>query len=176
MLKRFPEKLYETRNMKGRNKDSLEECIAKRLIKKKKTIGIAESCTGGLLSKRLTDIPGSSKYIKLNVVAYSDEAKNKLLNVPLETLKKYGAVSPQAAKLMARGIKKLAGTNIGFSITGIAGPAGGSKKKPVGLVYFGLSDQKKVTVKKVFFGSNSTRDEIRQLAAQFALNWIKKEL
>ena len=156
-----------------RDKESLEELVSRRLIKKKKTIAVAESCTGGLLSKRLTDISGSSKYIKLNVVTYSNKSKNKLLNIPIELIKKYGAVSSQVAASMAIGIKKLAGTDIGLSITGIAGPTGGSKDKPIGLVYFGLAKEKKVKTRKMLFGSNSTRDEIRQLATQYALNWLR---
>ena len=170
----------------GFDDETLESLLANKLKEKKKTIALAESCTGGFLSKRLTDIPGSSDYIKLNLVTYSNEAKNKLLNIPNETLKKYGAVSSQVAALMAKEIKKLSGCAIGFSITGIAGPGGGSppkagppvveKEKPIGLVYFGLIKGNKVKTQKVLFGTNSTRDEIRFLATQFALNWLRKEL
>ena len=164
--------------MKAVNKilETLEELIANKLIKSKKTIAVAESCTGGLLSKRLTDIPGSSYYIKLNVITYSNEAKHKLLNIPNKILKTRGAVSPQIAALMAKNIKQLAGTDYGISITGIAGPGGGSKAKPVGLVYFGFAKGKNVQTKKMQFGQNSTRDEIRFLATQFALNWLRKKL
>ena len=139
-------------------------------------IATAESCTGGFLSKRLTDIPGSSKFIKLNIVTYSNEAKNKLLTVPLELLKGFGAVSQQVASTMASGIKNLAKTDLGLSITGIAGPTGGSKNKPVGLVYFGLANKNKVITQKVLFGSNSSREEVRWLATQFSLNWLRKVL
>ena len=156
--------------------DYLEKTVAKELISKKKTIATAESCTGGLLSKRLTDIPGSSKYIKLNVITYSNEAKKKLLCIPNKTLKKYGAVSSEIAALMARSIKKLSGCNIGISITGIAGPSGGSKEKPVGLIYFGLAKGNKIKIKKMLFGSKLNRDKIRFLATEFALNWIRKEI
>jgi len=160
----------------GFDDETLEHLVAKKLTSNNKTISIAESCTGGLLSKRLTDLPGSSKYIKLNIITYSNEAKNKLLGIPNEILKKYGAVSSQTAALMAKGIKELSNCNIGFSVTGIAGPSGSSKEKPIGLVYFGLAKGNKVKIEKVLFGSNSTRDEIRFLATQFALNWIRKEL
>ena len=160
----------------GFDDETLEKLVAKKLLSKKETIAIAESCTGGLLSKRLTDISGSSKYIKLNLVTYSNEAKNKFLNIPNEILKKHGAVSPQTAALMAKGIKELSSCDIGFSITGIAGPSGGSKEKPVGLVYFGLAKGNKIKTEKVLFGSNSSRDVVRFLATQFALNWIRKEL
>ena len=164
-------KLYKSM----KNKDNLENLVAKKLIKAKKTIGIAESCTGGLLSKRLTDIPGSSKYIKLNVITYSNESKNKLINVSKELMKKYGAVSHQVAGAMAIGIKKLANTDIGFSITGIAGPKGATKTKPVGLVYFGLAKGRKIKTIEMQFKSNFTRDKIRRLATQYALNWIRQE-
>ena len=153
-----------------------EELVARQLIKKKKTIAVAESCTGGLLSKRLTDISGSSKYTSLNIITYSNKSKNKILNVPLDLLKKYGAVSPEVAASMAIGIKKLAKSDIGFSITGIAGPKGGTKEKPVGLVYFGLIKGKKIETRKVLFSSNSSRDEIRWLATQYALNWLRQVL
>lgn len=156
--------------------DSKEELVAKKLISKNKTISVAESCTGGLLSKRLTDIPGSSKYIKLNVVTYSNEAKVKLLQVSKDILKKHGAVSKEVAASMAVGIKKLANSDIGFSITGIAGPSGASKKKPIGLVYFGFAHGNKVKTQKQYFGSNLSREEVRWLATQFALNWIRKEI
>ena len=155
---------------------SSEKRVAHLLLKYRKTLAIAESCTGGLLSKRLTDIPGSSKYTKLNLVTYSNEAKKQLLNISDEILTKYGAVSFQVAALMAKEIKKLSGCDIGISITGIAGPAGGSKEKPTGLVYFGLAKGSKVKTQKVLFGSNSSRDEIRFLATQFALNWLRKNL
>ncbi len=160
----------------GDDDESLEEIVGKILVSKKLTISLAESCTGGFLSKRLTDIPGSSKYIKLNAITYSNSAKNKLLKVPLDVLNKYGAVSPETAIGMAKGIKTLSGSDIGFSITGIAGPGGGSKKKPVGLVYFGLVYKNKIKVEKKEFYYRYSRADIRWLSTQFALNWIRKEL
>lgn len=160
----------------GFNEETLESLIAKKLKRKKKTIALAESCTGGYLSKRLTDIPGSSDFIKLNIITYSNQAKNKLLNVPDKILKNHGAVSSQTAALMAVGIKKLSGCDIGFSVTGIAGPSGGSIEKPVGLVYFGLAKGNKIKTQKVLFGTNSSRNTIRFLATQCALNWIRKEV
>jgi len=160
----------------GFNDETLEELVAKKLLSKKETIAVAESCTGGLLSKRLTDISGSSKYIKLNLVTYSNEAKEKLLGVPGEVLKKHGAVSSKVAALMANGVKKLSNCDIGISITGIAGPSGGSKEKPIGLVYFGLAKGNNIKTQKILFGSNSSRKEIKFLATQFALNWLRKEI
>ena len=160
----------------GKDTDTLENLIAKKLTSKKKTVSTAESCTGGLLSARLTDVPGSSKYIKLNLVTYSNDAKAKMLNVPPEELKQFGAISPEVARSMAIGIRNLSGCDYGISVTGIAGPGGGSKEKPVGLVYFGLATKNKVRVEKKLFGVNSKRDEIRWLATQFALTWFLKEL
>ena len=159
-----------------KDKETLEGLVAKKLILKKRTIAIAESCTGGLLSKRLTDIPRSSKFIKLNLVTYSNEAKTKLLKVPQKLIKKYGSVSQEVASAMARGIKNLANVDIGLSITGIAGPTGGTKTKPVGLVYFGFAKGKKVETRKMLFRPNLTRNKIRWLATQYALNWIRQEL
>ncbi len=103
-----------------------------------KTISTAESCTGGYLGKVLTDLPGSSKFFKGGIIAYSNEIKEKILKVSPKTLKKYGAVSPQTAKEMAKGVIQLYNTDYAISITGIAGPSGGSKNKPVGLVYICL--------------------------------------
>ncbi len=160
----------------GKNEETLPALVAKQLTLQKKTIALAESCTGGYLSKRLTDIPGSSNFIKLNVVTYSNRAKNEILKIPNNILEKYGAVSKQVATSMAIAIKELAKSDIGISITGIAGPGGGLKTKPVGLVYFGFALGKVVKTQRVLFGRNSTRDEIRWLATQYALNWIRKEL
>lgn len=160
----------------GKDNDTLETLVAENLIKTRRRVATAESCTGGLLAKRLTDISGSSKYFNSSVVSYSNEAKINILGIKRELIKKHGAVSREVAREMAKGIKKITGSNIGISITGIAGPTGGSKEKPVGLVYFGFAQKNKVITKKVLFGSNRTRNEIRFLATQFALNWLRKEL
>lgn len=160
----------------GDDEESLEEIVGTLLTSKKMTISLAESCTGGLLSKRLTDVSGSSKYIKLNVITYSNEAKNKIIHVPKTELDKYGAVSSQVAVSMAKGIRKLSGSSIGFSVTGIAGPGGGTKEKPVGLVYFAMAIGNKVKVEKKEFFYRYSRENIRWLSSQFALNWIRKEL
>lgn len=160
----------------GQDNEILESLLAIKLIQSKKTLAIAESCTGGLFSKRLTDISGSSRFFKLSAVTYSNDTKNKLLNIPEKILTKYGAVSSQTASAMAKGIQELAKSNIGLSITGIAGPTGGSKIKPVGLVYFGLAKRKSIKIKKVLFGKDRSRNEIRTLAAQYALNWLLNEI
>jgi nicotinamide-nucleotide amidase len=119
---------------------TLEEVIAGLLTKKKLTIAIAESCTGGLITNRLTDVSGSSDYLERGLVTYSNAAKISMLGVPAEIIEKHGAVSEETALLMAEGVRKLAGTDLGLSSTGIAGPSGGSNEKPVGTVYLALSD------------------------------------
>lgn len=119
---------------------TLEEVIADLLTKKKLTIAIAESCTGGLITNRLTNVSGSSDYLERGLVTYSNAAKISMLGVPAEIIEKHGAVSEETALLMAEGVRKLAGTDLGLSSTGIAGPSGGSNEKPVGTVYLALSD------------------------------------
>ena len=110
------------------------------LTEKKLTIAVAESCTGGLITNRLTDVSGSSDYLERGLVTYSNAAKISMLGVPAEIIEKHGAVSEETARLMAEGVRKLAGTDLGLSSTGIAGPTGGSKEKPVGTVYIALAD------------------------------------
>lgn len=119
---------------------TLEEIVADLLKEKKLTIAVAESCTGGLIANRLTDISGSSEYLERAVVTYSNAAKISLLSVPAAIIEKHGAVSEETARLMAEGVRTLAGTDLGLSSTGIAGPSGGSESKPVGTVYLALSD------------------------------------
>lgn len=163
----------------GYDNEKLEEVVAKNLLKTKKTLAIAESCTGGLLTNRITDIPGSSKYFKMGIVAYSNESKTKLLNIPLEIIKKYSAVSEEVTILMAKNIRMLAQTDIGIGISGIAGPKGGSKKKPVGLVYIALSTvgagfKPGPTICKEF-RFIGTRALIKYKSTQAALNMIRQE-
>jgi len=121
---------------------TLEEVIAALLIEKKLTIAVAESCTGGLITSRLTDVSGSSDYLERGLVTYSNAAKISMLDVPAEIIEKHGAVSGETARLMAEGVRKLAGTDLGLSSTGIAGPTGGSPEKPVGTVYLAVADSK----------------------------------
>lgn len=156
----------------GCDDETLEGAVAGLLIKKKKTIAVAESCTGGLLSNRLTNISRSSKYFIMGLTAYSNEVKKNFLCVDPEILKKYGAVSKQVASQMAIGIKLLAETDIGVGITGIAGPTGGTKSKPVGLVHIALAiGYKLVTRESRFRGS---REEIKFQVSQVALDLIRK--
>ncbi len=160
----------------GFDGDTLESVVGKLLVAQNKTLSVAESCTGGLVSQRLTDLPGSSAYIKLNAVTYSNEAKHKLLKVPKDLLDKHGAVSAECAEAMAAGILQLANTDIGLSITGIAGPGGGSEEKPVGLVYIGLAVGNILSSLKLNLPSQLSRQNIRQRAANAALNMVRLSL
>ncbi|MCX5665763.1 MAG: CinA family protein [Candidatus Omnitrophica bacterium] len=144
--------------------------IGKVLRKRQITLAVAESCTGGLISSRITDISGSSKYFKMGVVAYSNEIKKNLLGVSPKSLQKHGAVSKEVALEMAKGVRLLANTDIGIGVTGIAGPTGGTKSKPVGLIYIALvTDKKKIAKKFKFKGS---RKDIKLQASQAARDLI----
>lgn len=157
----------------GYNDTSLEEECARLLSERGITISLAESCTGGLLSKLLTDFAGSSKYISLNLVTYANEAKEKMLGVSHEILETYGAVSKECAAAMARGARILNTTVIGYAITGIAGPDGGGADKPVGLVYLALDTEKESIVKELRLASHLSRKEIRLRTAKEALNMLR---
>lgn len=158
----------------GEGDEILEEIVGKILSEKNLSIATAESCTGGMLSSRITDVSGSSEYFKGGMVTYSNKSKVKFLDVKKKTLTKYGAVSEKTAKQMAEGVRKHFKTDIGISTTGIAGPKGGSDEKPVGLVYIGYSDKNKTFAKKFLFGNFRERNKKR--AAQMALEIIRKEL
>jgi len=146
--------------------------LAKTLIKERKTIAVAESCTGGLISHTLTSISGSSKYFKLGVVAYSNKTKSDILNIPLRQINKFGAVSTQTAKKMAQKIKIKGKTDIGLACTGIAGPTGGTKTKPVGTVFIAIADKNKCLVRKFQFKGN--RIQIKNKTKTQSLLLIKK--
>lgn len=158
----------------GFDDDTLESVVGTLLIKHGLTIGITESCTGGLVSNRITDSPGSSKYFERGVVTYSDESKIELLGVAPEVIEKKGAVSEETAVQMAEGIKRTSGCDMGLSTTGIAGPTGGTPTKPVGLVYIAISDSFGTSVKKLQFRGD--RDRIKKQTAQTALNLIRIRL
>lgn len=164
----------------GRDGQEIEEILSEILLQNNISISSAESCTGGLLSKYLTDIPGSSAYVSINVVTYSNEMKTRILGVKPETLSEYGAVSEQTAKEMAQGIKKLSNSDYGISITGIAGPGGATPEKPVGLVFIALASDKDTYVLKMNYQEQLPRAEIRLRAAtkslHFAREIILKEL
>lgn len=153
---------------------TLQDTVAKMLVNKDMTIGVSESCTGGLLSSKLIEYPGISKVFLEGAVTYSNEAKMRTLNVKKETLKKFGAVSHETAKEMAEGIAKRAGARIGVSTTGIAGPTGGTEEKPVGLVYFGIYvDGEVKSYKHIFTGD---RNSVRNRASMTALDIIRRSL
>jgi len=149
----------------------LTQKIIKLLIKKKLKISFAESCTGGLVSSSLTSVSGSSKVFSFSVITYSNKSKMKILKIPKKILTKYGAVSYQTCLLMAKNLSKISKSNISLSITGIAGPKGGTKKKPVGLVYVGIKKGNKTLVKKYQFKSKK-RSFIQKATAIKAFNLI----
>tara|TARA_B100000700_G_C14929650_1_gene801284 strand:+ start:542 stop:1009 length:468 start_codon:yes stop_codon:yes gene_type:complete len=151
----------------------LNKNVVKILNKKKIKISFAESCTGGLLSKSITDIKGSSKVFKFALITYSNDSKMNILKVPKKILKKYGAVSEKTCFYMAKNIAKIAKTNMSVSITGIAGPGGGSKTKPVGLVYVGIKKYNKINIYKYFF-KNKSRLSIQKATVKECLKLILK--
>jgi len=149
---------------------SLEKLIGDHLKKNGWTLSIAESCTGGLICDRITDISGSSDYFMGGMVNYSNESKEKHLGVSMDEIKRYGAVSPQVAKKMAQGVRKAFGTIFGLSTTGVAGPTGGTKRSPVGRVFIGVAAGRRTWVKKEDF--KGSRREIKKEAAEKALNFF----
>ena len=153
---------------------NLAEEIGNLLLAKNLTLGLAESCTGGLLAAAITDIPGSSGYFNGSIVAYRNKVKKKVLKVTTPCLRKFGAVSTETAAAMARGARKATTARVGLSITGIAGPSGEIKDKPVGLVYIGLDARKVRVVRQFNFSGN--RQEIRQSACIEALELLKEFL
>ncbi|WP_148557502.1 competence/damage-inducible protein A [Terrisporobacter glycolicus] len=165
---RFKETVY------GEDETTIEDEVAKILVKNNLTISVAESCTGGMVSSSLINYPGISSVFMEGCVTYSNEAKMKSLNVKEETLNSVGAVSEQCAKEMAEGVAARHNTNIGLSTTGIAGPEGGSEEKPVGLVYMGIKINDKTIVKKYIF--NGDRQQIRYRACKTLLNDLRLEL
>jgi nicotinamide-nucleotide amidase len=150
--------------------ETLEGVIAAILTEKKMTIAVAESCTGGLITNRLTDVSGSSDYLERGLVTYSNAAKISMLGVPADIIENHGAVSEETARLMAEGVRKLAGTDLGLSSTGIAGPTGGSKEKPVGTVYIALADSKQTIYRHYSYRWDRKRNkDIFSEAALFLL-------
>jgi nicotinamide-nucleotide amidase len=154
-------------------RDSIRR-LSSILKRKGLTISTAESCTGGLLAKRLTDIPGSSSYFRFGLVTYSNESKRILLGVRSSTLDRYGAVSKETAFEMLKGLSRIIKTDIAVSITGIAGPDGGSREKPVGTVYFGIRTGEEVAIIKRRFRGD--RKGVREGAIKFVVNEIIKRI
>ena len=149
----------------------LSQKIVKLLSKKRLKISFAESCTGGLLSSSITSVSGSSKVFNLGLVTYSNQSKISTLKVPKNIIRKNGAVSYEACLSMVKNLSKISKTNISVSITGIAGPKGGTKKKPVGLVFVGIKKGNKTLVRKYFF-KNKKRISVQRAAVNKALNLI----
>jgi len=154
--------------------ESLEEVVGGILRKSGKSVATAESCTGGLMGKILTDVPGSSDYFRGGVVCYSNNLKVDLVGVDREALERFGAVSESVARQMACGIRERTGADFGLSVTGIAGPEGGSPEKPVGLVFIGFSDDQETKVRKEQLPG--TREAIRMRACRHALDWLRRAL
>ena len=149
----------------------LSQKIVRLLEKKRLKISFAESCTGGLLSSTITQISGSSKVFTIGLVAYSNQSKINTLKVPKNAIRKYGAVSYETCLSMVKNLNKISKTNISVSVTGIAGPRGGSKKKPVGLVFIGIKKVNKTLVRKYLF-KNKKRSAIQRAAVSKSLNLI----
>ncbi|HKC88768.1 MAG TPA: competence/damage-inducible protein A [Blastocatellia bacterium] len=158
----------------SRDNETLEEVIGQLLKLRGYTLATAESCTGGLLAGRITDVPGSSEYFLEGVVSYSNEAKIDLLGVRKKLIETHGAVSEQVAGAMAAGIRKRAGSTFGISVTGVAGPGGGSAEKPVGLVYIALADDLQTTTRRFIFPGD--RQFIRTLSVNAALDMLRRRV
>ncbi len=172
VLKGVQERLRK--NIFGYDEDTLEGMIGALLTERKLTISVAESLTGGLLADRITNVPGSSAYFERGVVTYSNRSKTELLGVPEEILKEHGAVSQEVAVLMAEGVRKASGTDIGVSTTGIAGPAGGTDKKPVGTIFIAVSDGKRTVCRDFTFKWERRRN--KEITSQWALELIRRFL
>lgn len=153
---------------------NLEEVLVRMLTQRQETLAIAESCTGGLLANRITNVSGSSKVLLAGYVTYANEGKMDILSVDPEVLKQHGAVSEEVARGMAEGARRRAKTTYGLSTTGIAGPEGGSKEKPVGTVYVALATEKETKIRKLFFPSD--RETFKQLVAQVAFEMLRRQL
>lgn len=155
--------------------ESMEEVVGRLLTTHRKTVAMAESCTGGLIGHRLTQVPGSSAYVDRGVMCYSNQAKTDLLGVPPSLIERHGAVSAEVASAMARGMRERSGVSVALSVTGIAGPGGGTPTKPVGLVYIGLDaeDGRSITKEYRFSGD---RTVVKQRASQAALDLLRRWL
>ena len=158
----------------GRDEETIEEVVGKLLKIKKLTVAVAESCTGGMLGEMITRIPGSSEYFQGGVISYNAKIKKDLLKVPPEAIKKHGEVSKEVAQLMAEGVRSCCHSDIGISITGIAGPGGATEKKKVGLVYIALADGKKTLTQKLQLFGN--RQLVRLRSTRRALNMLRMYL
>lgn len=152
----------------------LAKRLGRRFTEKKLTLSVAESCTGGMIGAAITAVPGSSAYFKGGVVSYSNEMKHNVLGVPKLVLEKKGAVSAEAVRAMVKGVRRLCKTDCAIAVSGIAGPDGGTKKKPVGLVYVGIGAGKKVQVFKFYFRGD--REMVRKQTVEEALEKMIEEV
>ncbi len=161
----------------GEDEETLEGAVGRLLTEKGATLALAESCTGGLLAKRLTEGAGASAYFMEGLVTYSNEAKERLLGVPHEVLVEHGAVSEPVARAMAEGVRKAAGSDYGLSVTGVAGPDGGTEEKPVGLVFVGLSDSEGTVTERLDLSAwRRSREAIRERSANRAFDFLRRRI
>ena len=158
----------------GLDSQTMAEVVEQLLRERGRTLAVAESCTGGLLASRITDISGASEVFLAGVVAYANEAKTSLLGVPAEIIAQHGAVSEECARAMAEGVRRVAGADYGLATTGIAGPTGGTDEKPVGLVYMALADERGTVVQKQFWPG--TREQFKQRVSQMVLGMLRKRI
>jgi nicotinamide-nucleotide amidase len=168
VVQRFSDRIF------AYDQETLEGVVAALLTRKKLTLALAESCTGGLLADRLTNVPGSSAFFERGLVTYSNASKEELLGVPPEVIGQHGAVSEETAVLMAAGVRKMAHTDLGIAITGIAGPDGGTDAKPVGTVFIALADAKKTVCRHFSFRWDRRRNKV--ISSQWALMMLKNYL
>lgn len=160
----------------GEGDDTMESVVGRLLDQQGLTLAVAESCTGGLIGHRLTQVPGSSSYVDRVAVTYSNRAKAEMLGVPMKIIERHGAVSAEVAAAMARGVRERSGTSVGLSVTGIAGPGGATDKKPVGLVYVGLDGGQSDALTKEFRFHGGDRSVIKQRSSQAALDLLRRWL
>jgi nicotinamide-nucleotide amidase len=158
----------------GINQEELEEIVGKLMTERKLTLAVAESCTGGLIADKITDVSGSSNYFQQGLVTYSNQSKVEILGVQSLLLEQHGAVSKEVAEAMAAGIRRVAQTDIGISTTGIAGPTGGTSTKPIGIVWIGYSDADATLALRFQFGQGRRR--VKERAAQAALELLRRKL
>jgi len=156
------------------DQQTMEKVVGELLIQKNLTISLAESCSGGLVSHRLTNVPGISRCYLCGVVSYSNQSKSSLLKVPADLIKDKGAVSPEVAREMARGVRAIAGADVSLGITGIAGPTGGTPQKPVGLVYIALNTEEGEICQRHLFSGD--RETIKWKTSQAALDLLRRYL
>jgi len=154
--------------------ETLEDIVGRYLALRHKTLAVAESCTGGSLSERLTRVPGSSNYFLGGVVCYSNDLKTRLTGVPAKLIEEKGAVSKPVAMALAEGIRRNVGASVGVGVTGIAGPGGGTAEKPVGLVFIALADDRGTQVREFRFPGD--RERVRHLSTQAALEMIRRRI